>query len=431
MKLQLQMKRQATIVVAFPHQMSENESEYGYVTENREIPTTGHLVLYSVTGGRVSYQSFVQTAQNLGLSRNFVPSIRHLRYAFASAKDNIHQSSIPTLETAEGWDGVVERKLKVVPLRKGNEYVVQVESRGRSRGKNHVSSANMFRLEFSPPEDMDVDAWRDNYMNTVWGTNDEGSEDLPSRTPEEMIEDLRRCIVVTRYWEDTDFDPVLFARISQALIEEFLVSAASIDQRMLRTKIVSVLTGQLGGLPYRSGQGAFFIPKYGDDESYLETLESYSSLLEYFGNANALTGNPSESNWFGEDGKPRDWHKPRTNLRIMGYIDNERQMSYIRRDIETNIGREIGEYQQKLMEVAGAFNEDKVKDFEDRLDAIQSKRTSLRTRLSNLSKLVGNVNLDTSLYDDIQQNLDSRISRIRGVRSSVAERVLALSRIQE
>ena len=209
------------------------------------------------------------------------------------------------------------------------------------------------------------------------------------------------------------------------------MSAASIDQRMLRTKIVSVLTGQLGGLPYRSGQGAFFIPKYGDDESYLETLESYSSLLEYFGNANALTGNPSESNWFGEDGKPRDWHKPRTNLRIMGYIDNERQMSYIRRDIETNIGREIGEYQQKLMEVAGAFNEDKVKDFEDRLDAIQSKRTSLRTRLSNLSKLVGEVNLDTSLYDDIQQNLDSRISRIRGVRSSVAERVLALSRLQE
>jgi len=322
-----------------------------------------------------------------------------------------------------------------VPLRKGHEYVVQIEMRGRMRGKNHVSTANMFRLEFSPPEDMGVAAWRDDYMNVVWN-NAEGAEQASEseeegKTAEQLIAELRQCISVTRYWEDTEFDPVLFARISQAVVEEFLVSAVSVDGKMLRDKVLSVISGELGGLPYRSGQGAWFIPKYDDDESYLETLENYSTLLEYFGNTNALTGNNSESNWFGDDGKPRDWHKPRTNLRIMGYIDNERQMSYIRQDIQTNIGREIGEYQQKLMEVAGSFNDDKVEDFEKRLDSIQSMRTSLRTRLSNLTKLVGNVELDTNVYSDIQENLDSRVSRIRGVRSSVADRVLALSRIQD
>ena len=246
-----------------------------------------------------------------------------------------------------------------------------------------------------------------------------------------MIGALRRCIVVTSYWEDTDFDPVLFARLSSALIDEFLVSAVSVDGKMLRDKVLSVISGELGGLPYRSGQGAWFIPKYDDDESYLATLENYSRLLEYFGNTNALTGNISQSNWFGDNGRPRDWHKPRTNLRIMGYIDNERQMSYIRQDIETNLGREIGEYQQKLMEVAGGFNEDKVGEFEKRLDSIQSMRTSLRTRLSNLTKLVGDVNLDTNMFSDVQENLNTRLSRIRGVRSSVADRVLSLSRIQE
>ena len=412
--------------------MSENESEYGYVTENRDIPTTGHLVLYSVIGGRVSYSSFVEQAKALGLSRSFVPSIRKLMFAFATAKDNIDQTNLPRLETAEGWDGVVDRKLKVVPLRKGHEYVVQVENRGRMRGKNHVESINMFRLEFSPPEDMDINAWRDDYMNVVWNDESESEEsDEEVKTEEQMLAELRRCIEVTSYWDETDFDPVLFARISQAVVEEFLVSAVSVDGKMLRDKVLGVISGELGGLPYRSGQGAWFIPKYDDDESYLETLENYSTLLDYFGSANSLTGNPSESNWFGEDGKPRDWHKPRTNLRIMGYIDNERQMSYIRQDIQTNIGREIGEYQQKLMEVAGSFNDDKVEDFEKRLDSIQSMRTSLRTRLSNLTKLVGEVDLNTGVYSDIQEHLDSRVNRIRGVRSSVADRVLALSRIQE
>lgn len=429
--------------------MSVNKSEYGYVTENKDIPTTGHLILYSVIGGRVSYTSFVQQAIALGLPRSFVPSIRKLMYAFAMAKDNIGQTALPNLESADGWDGVVERKLKVVPLRKGHEYVVQIERRGRMRGKNHVDTVNVFRLEFTPPENMDINTWRDNYMNAVWNeaegvepecacnnadhvdSNDECPLNETDVSSEDMIAELRRCISVTNYWNENSFDPVLFARISQAVINEFLVSAVSVDGKLLRDKILSVISGELGGLPYRSGQGAWFIPKYNDDDSYLETLENYSRLLEYFGNANALTGTPSESNWFGEDGKPRDWHKAKTNLRIMGYIDNERQIEYLRQDIETNIGREIGEYQQRLMEVAGSFNEDKIEEFEEKLNSIQGMRSSLRTRLSNLTRLVGSVNLDTGLYSDVQSDLDSRLNRIRGVRSSVADRVLALSRIEE
>ena len=60
----------------------------------------------------------------------------------------------------------------------------------------------------------------------------------------------------------------------------------SIDQKMLRDKVVNVLTSELGGLPYRSGQGIYFIPKIGDDDDYLTTLTNYSTLLENFGSAN-------------------------------------------------------------------------------------------------------------------------------------------------
>ena len=415
--------------------MSENDSEYGYVTENSNVPTTGHLVLYSVTGGRVTYRSFAERAQELGLPRTFLPSIRKLNNAFAIAKDQIDGLRLPALQVAEGWDGVVNRKVKVMSLKKSHEYVVQIECRGRARGKMHIELINMFRLEFSPPTDFNVAKWSQDYMNNIWPeetmpeTEDE-TEDETEVTAAPVDENsIRECISVTPYWDDSDIDVALYGRITASLMAEFVTVATCIDSKMLRDRIVKVLQNELGGLPFRSGQGAWFIPKYGDDETYLETLENYSRLLESFGNVNTLTRTPGEANWLGDDGKPRDWHRPATNLRIMGYIDNERQMSYLRRDIETNVGREIGEYQHKLMEVANNFNDEKIEEFEERLDAISGLRSSLVSRLANLTNMVGGeLNLNTDAFSDVQENLNNSATRVRAVRSAVADRVLALSR---
>lgn len=423
--------------------MSENDSEYGYVTENSNIPTTGHLVLYTVTGGRVTYRSFAETAQALGLPRAFLPSIRKLNFAFAIAKDQIDGLRLPALQVAEGWDGIVNRKVKVTSLRKSHEYVVQIESRGKARGKMHIELINMFRLEFSPPAGFDAAKWSQDYMDNIWpeetipeteneteGKTEDETEDETEDTVIGLDENsIQECISVTPYWEDSEMDAALYARITATLMAEFVTVATCIDAKMLRDKIVRVLQNELGGLPFRSGQGAWFIPKYGDDETYLETLENYSRLLESFGNANSLTRTPGEANWLGDDGKPRDWHRSSTNLRIMGYIDNARQMSYLRRDIETNIGREIGEYQHKLMEVANDFNEEKINEFEKRLDTISGLRTDLVSRLANLTNMVGGeLNLDTNMFSDIQENLSTSTSRVRAVRSAAADRILNLSR---
>jgi len=410
--------------------MSENDSEYGYVTENSDIPTTGHLVLYSVTGGRVTYASFAGQAKALDLPITFVPSLRRLWNAFAIAKDNLNGLGLPSLEVSDHWDGVVDRKVKVLSLQKSREYVVQIESRGRARGKKHVSSQNMFRLEFTPPEDFDVVQWSRDYEANIW-KDDAEDEENSSEVAEASVAQLRECISVTPYWDDSEIDAALFARITASLMDEFVTVAISIDSKMLRDKIVRVLQNELGGLPFRSGQGAWFIPKYNDDDSYLDTLENYSGLLSTFGNANSLTRTTGEANWLGDDGKPRDWHRGLTNLRIMGYIDNERQMSYLRRDIETNLGREIGEYQHKLMEVANNFNEEKIEQFEERLNAIGGLRSGLISRLSNLTNMVGgDLTLNTTVFSDVREGLTAGTNRIRSVRSAVADRVLALSRFE-
>jgi hypothetical protein len=405
--------------------MSEISTE-GYVVEgNLSMATRGHLVLYSVTGGRVDYETFANTARELDLSQAFVPPIRRPSDAFAIAKNALDGMGLPALESAEGWDGVVQRSIQIASLKRSSEYVVQVKMTGRARGRNHVGTINLFRLEFDPPEEFNQSVWRDAFMRQFWGEATEGSE-----AESFEVDDLNECISMTPYWDDTEFDAMLFARISRTLLEEFRAVATSIDQKMLRDKITKVLTTELGGLPFRSGQGAYFIPKYDENDSYLETLENYSNLLESFGNANALIGEASENSWLGENGKPRDWHRPQTNLRIMGYIDNERQLSYIRDDISMTLSREIAEYQQKLLAVADSFNEDKIEEFEAKLDRVQIIRTDLRSRMQSLSStLGGSLNVNTDTYNDVASGLQSRMSAIRPVRSSIAERLSALTRI--
>ena len=84
------------------------------------------------------------------------------------------------LEVVDGWDTPVDRTIKVVSLKKGNEYAVQIESRGRARGKNDVRRENLFRLEFQPPEDFNAAEWRTDYMDNVWkGVTNAVNEALP------------------------------------------------------------------------------------------------------------------------------------------------------------------------------------------------------------------------------------------------------------
>ena len=128
--------------------MSENTSE-GFVIEGElNVAVKGHLALYSIVGGRIGYSAYAQRAQELELSERYVPRPRKAKDAFARAKDVLHNMSVPTLDTLEGWDGVVQRKIIVKPLKKGNEYAVSIEHSGRSRGRRHKSMQNLFRISF-------------------------------------------------------------------------------------------------------------------------------------------------------------------------------------------------------------------------------------------------------------------------------------------
>jgi len=402
--------------------MSKKEktnSEEGYVVEGKlSKAVKGHLVLYSLTGGRVSYSAFARNARQLKLNRTFIPPIRRTKDAFAIAKNALNGMHLSQLESQEGWDGVVNQSVRIVPLKKGNEYAVQIKRTGRSRGKLHTESVNLFRLSFSPPEKFDAAAWCEKYMKSHW-------DDKVERP---TVTDVRKCLSIEPYWDDQMFDATLMMQIQNRLLDEFEIVATSIDAKMLRDRIRKILSTEMKGLPFRSGQGAWFIPS--DKESdHLEQLENYSQLLETFGNANSLVGEPTEETWLDETGKPRSWFKPRTNLRILGYIDNDRQLGYIRQDIETNLSREIAEYHSKVLNVANSFNKDKVKEFEKRLNSVQVVREDLQNRLKNLSDMIGGVEVNTVIFNDVNEGLTQRLQAIAPMNNSVVNRLRGLMSI--
>tara|TARA_B100000927_G_scaffold291616_1_gene294832 strand:+ start:701 stop:1903 length:1203 start_codon:yes stop_codon:yes gene_type:complete len=400
--------------------MSENTSE-GFVIEGElNVAVKGHLALYSIVGGRIGYAAYAQRAQELELSERYVPRPRKAKDAFARAKDVLHNMSVPTLDTLEGWDGVVQRKIVVKPLKKGNEYAVSIEHSGRSRGRRHKSMQNLFRISFQPPEGVNPDEVIDQFRQSCW--NDE--VEAPDLTT------LRRCVTTSTYWEDQVIDdPMLLARLQTAVLDEFINTISSIDSTMLRNDVRSTLMS-LGGLPFKSGAGAWFIPSYTEENEHLTTLENYANLLTYFGNHNALSGSKSQETWLDSTGAPRKWYRQKSNLRVMGYIDNARQLEYIKDDIQNSLSLEVAEYQEKLLNVAKDFNGTKVKAFDAKLDALTTERQDLKDRLQNLSSLVGGVEISFDPFSDISSEFEGRLGVI-GEENSVTTRLRGLMSLSD
>lgn len=396
---------------------SEND---GYVIEgNMEVAVKGHLVLYSVIGGRINYGEYSTRAQQQGLGKEYVPLPRRPKDAFAISKDILQNMQLPRLTEMEGWGSAVERRIIVKPLKKGNEYAVQLELSGTMRSRRHKEVQNLYRIRFQTPEDFDATQWWKDYSNSFWDEEVEQPSD----------EQLRNCVEVIPYWEDQAIDNIeLFMEITTALLNEFVAVSTSVDATMLRSSVTKTLT-TLGGLPFKSGSGAWFIPSITEENTHLDTLENYSSLLNYFGDRNALNRETTPT-YFDDNGKPRKWYRQQSNLRVMGYIDNERQLEYIRNDIQNALSNEIADYQVKLLELSNNFNDEKIEEFEERLNLVHTERQDLLDRLSNLSSIVGDITIPEQ-FPDIAEEFSGRLSTIGEVSDSVTVRLRGLMNLNQ
>jgi len=399
--------------------MDNKNENHGYAVDGKlKKSTKGYIVLSSIKAGRISYTQIVRVARANKLKQSQIPHLRSAKNAFAKAKDSLKGVSLPTLLELEGWDGQVKQSINVTPLKRANEYQVSIVREGRMRGKRHKASVPAFRLEFNPPEGVDHRAWIRDYMRAFWDEKYkklilEGKETVPE------LSEITRCITVAGYWEGESVDAALIENLRTRIIRAFQTSVVGVDGEMLRQTMEDVLLRQLNGVKFLAGRGAVYVPqKTKDGKDTSETLDRLERLIAAFSaGVNVVS---DETNYYNEEDEPVNRYGRKTEFRYLGYLDGARELEYIRQDIGNTLSAEVSEYWAELVEVAATFNDDKVEDFEKKLNRFKARKAKIEKRIQVIGASVGGeIPIRRQLYSDLNTKLNSRIAAIPPKRNAV------------
>ena len=91
---------------------------------------------------------------------------------------------------------------------------------------------------------------------------------------------------------------------------------------------------------------------------------------------------------------------------------------------------EIADYQAKLLELSKNFNDEKIEEFEERLNEVHTERQDLLDRLDNLSSIVGDITIPEQ-FRDIEEEFSGRLSTIGEVSDSVTVRLRGLMNLNQ
>ena len=399
--------------------MSIKKEKQGYALEGKLKKTSkGFLVLWSITKGRVSYANLVQIAKDNNLTKKQIPELRQARYAFAVAKERLRGTSLPTLLELKGWDGQVKQTLDIARLKKGNEYQISIKREGRMNGKLHKENVPIFRLEFSPPGDFDHEKWVQDYMKSCWDRN----------TEKPNMEQVRKCVRLIAYWDDTEYDANFFMQIRDTTIRAFEESMISIDSTLLRSKVEDIIFNQLHGIRFLAGRGAVYVPSEVKGVETSKTLDSVANMVASFSTGKKVT--EDSNNYYDEDGEPISRYERSSVFRYLGYLNSDRELQYIREDIQNALSKEVGEYWEELIKIADTFNDDKVKEFEEKISKLRTKKNVLSKRIDSItSSIGGKVDIKKTMYTDLSSKFNRRIAGIPEANSSVVTALRNLSDI--
>jgi hypothetical protein len=180
-----------------------------------------------------------------------------------------------------------------------------------------------------------------------------------------------------------------------------------------------VLLRQLNGVKFLAGRGAVYVPqKTSDGKDTSETLDRLERLIAAFSAGVNVVSN--DTDYYNEEDEPVNRYGRKTEFRYLGYLDGARELEYIRQDIGNTLSGEVSAYWAELVEMAATFNEDKVKDFEKKLNRFKTRKEKIEKRIQVIGASVGGeIPIRRQLYSDLDTKLNSRIAAIPPKRNAV------------
>ena len=235
------------------------------------------------------------------------------------------------------------------------------------------------------------------------------------------IEEINQCVSVEPYWDETEVDAGTLLNLRNRVESAFRSYATGVDSDMLRRSTAKAMEG-LDAVAFLSGRGVSYVAKQVNGEETLPTLEAFSEIINVF----SRRENSLDGDYYDADGNVRVSSIRKSNLRILGYLDGERELEYIRSDIGDTLSMECGQYWAQVVKTAEAFNDENVEAFEKKLSELQVKRDGLRTRIASITESIGGgVDVRGELPPDLDRRLNLRVQGITANR--VVQRIRELA----
>lgn len=407
--------------------------ESGYVTDNSAdlMPLVGHLVQFhfrnTSTGSQVmDYSAVVNYVTGncegadvdeslihiLSAERKYLPLPKFGRTAYTQAIRSLRSSYVTGVQSPD-WDGGSCRE-KWITERLGGSTIALIRVRtGHRDGAEDIEHMNVAKVRYNrlPSLQARAKTYRNAYVKSTWG---EPLTDVELEAITNFDRIMDEAVVVEPY-DEHSIDTMAIMNATQLIRGGYRsVCHSVITETMRRT--FSLALDRLHAIPTNM-RAQRFVPDLDNDRAYLPTLEFWTSLV----------------NWFARSGRFTDESDGVTdateisNTRVLGYIDDARQIQYLREDITTYIDKVMTKQQEDIVKTVEKIADKMAEEGDTPAGEIDNEiaeildRYEIRSRVARRkvkpyfdSQYLGTIGMEEPEGEIVQDALRARIASLGG-----------------
>ena len=337
--------------------------ESGYVTDNSAelMPLVGHLVQFhfrnTTTGSQVMDYSAVvsyltgnwegavmseSSIQILSAERKYLPLPKYGRGAYTQAIRSLRTSYVTGVQSPD-WDGGSCRE-KWITERLGGSTVALIRVRtGLRDGVTDIEHMNVAKVRYNrlPSLQKRAKTYRNAFVKSEWGEPITAAEQVSLGGFDALLDEA----VIVQPYDDGILDPTATMNAIQLIREGYRNVCHGVITETMRADFSHALD-RLHAIPTNM-RAQRFVPDLNNDRAYLPTLEFWTTFVNWFACSGRFTDEPEAVTDATEI----------SNTRVLGYIDDARQIQYLREDITTYIDEVMSQQQEDIVKTVESISD--------------------------------------------------------------------------
>lgn len=284
---------------------------------------------------------------------------------------------------------------------------------------------DLFRLSYVPPKG-ELKTWSDRFVRGAWGQLEE------EETPADVSE-LSDFFEVTPYSSAVLADPDALAYVVSQLTRAMHTQCTTVDHHGIRAVIRNAVR-RFGGVRFGgSSGGTYFIPNFSGNNRYLNVLEPFANLVNWFGDETVKTDEqqlvrPDMAEQMEGDISMASIQQPRsvdrTTFRVLGFVDDEETMQFIMQDVSNKVSNMTADYFDK---VVAAVRQTDDENLPRAIERLVREKSTLERRLGEFRSLVGDSIASTvTVAPRVTEALNPRFANIRSTNEREEARLRSL-----